>query len=182
MHIFAMVTLMQSSIDSPRELKTLFDTINEEHFDSFLDPPVLSWNSRFSTCAGRFQPGSRKHWVDFPPKIEIAQYLLQEKHAELLLYNTLGHEMIHYWLWTRRLPHGHTAEFYHKMELMGVSRYNSAPRKKFLYLYLCQTCRQEYPAQKQFAALACEACCKKYAHGKFDANYALVAQKAPKFG
>ena len=102
---------------------------------------------------------------------------MDESRALELIADTLGHEMIHYWLWVRRRPYGHTAEFLAKMRLMGVSRYNSVPKlRPHKYLYRCQQCLKDFPARKKLGPLACAECCKRYNHGKYDAKYRLVLQ------
>jgi predicted SprT family Zn-dependent metalloprotease len=156
------------------DLLAAFTEINAKFFDDFLDPPLLSWNSRLRSSAGRFVPGSRKFFREAPPGIEIASYLLEETQAKDLVYDTLAHEMIHYWLWVRRQPYGHTPEFYSKMKAMGVSRYNTVPRtRKYRYVYRCSECTKEFPARKRLGVLACADCCKKHAGGKFDARFKL---------
>ena len=116
------------------DLLEIFKQLNEKHFDGFLDPPVLRWNGRLRTASGRFFPGARQkkfglRAVARPPIIEVASYLLQESEGELHIRETLAHEMIHYWLWVRSRPHGHTDEFYAKMTEMGARRYNPVPRR-----------------------------------------------------
>jgi predicted SprT family Zn-dependent metalloprotease len=157
-------------------LQNIFDELNQQHFDGFLDPLPLSWNSRLRSSAGRFIPGSRKWFLDYPPKIEIANYLQTEPNALELIRDTLGHELIHYWLWVRRRPYGHTDEFYAKMRQMGVSRYNSVPRTRpYKWLYECHHCLEKFPARRRLArALACAKCCKKHAEGRYDIRYQLV--------
>ena len=160
------------------DLELIFLQINEKHFDGFLDPPALQWNSRLRSSAGRFFPGSRRGFIEFPAKIEIASYLIHEAQAQALIVDTLGHEMIHYWLWVRRRPYGHTPEFWTKMREMGVSRYNSVPRvRPFKYLYRCQECLKDFPARRKLGPLACAECCKLYNQGKYDPKYRLVLQK-----
>ncbi len=146
------------------------------HFDSFLDPPVLRWNSRLRTSAGRFIPGSRKFWSIRPAVIEIATYLLQEKESHFLILDTLSHEMIHYWLWTRSRAYGHTAEFLKKMKQMGVSRYNPVPKRRPpKYLYRCLECQTDFPARKKLKRnVACAACCNSKNAGKYDIRFRLV--------
>lgn len=156
------------------ELLSLFEQINHDFFDGFLDPPVLKWNSRLRSSAGRFLPGSRKFYREAPATIEVASYLLEEPAASALVADTLGHEMIHYWLWVRRRPYGHTPEFWDKMEAMGVSRYNTVPRARpYRYVYRCVGCRREFPARKRLGTLACAKCCKEFSNGKFDARFKL---------
>ena len=139
---------------------------------------MLSWNSRLRSSAGRFIPGRRKFFKQEPPTIELASYLLEEQQARDLIYDTLAHEMIHYWLWVRRKPYGHSAEFYTKMREMGVSRYNTVPRTRpFRYVYQCGGCRKEFPTKRRLGVLACSDCCKKHAAGKFDSRFTLELAK-----
>jgi predicted SprT family Zn-dependent metalloprotease len=159
-------------------LLTSFLEINNAHFDGFLDPPQLAWNSRLRTSAGRFIPGSRKFIMAFPPKIEIASYLSEEENAESLIYDTLAHEMIHYWLWVLKRPYGHTPEFLAKMKEMGVSRYNPVPRlRPYKYLYQCRICKKDFPARKKLGPLACASCCKQHAGGRYDPRFQLILSR-----
>ncbi|MGK5082421.1 SprT-like domain-containing protein [Bdellovibrionota bacterium FG-1] len=160
-------------------LLLVFEQINQKHFEGFMDPPVLRWNFRLRSSAGRFIPGSRKHLLDVPPVIEIASYLREEPEAEVLIADTLGHEMIHYWLWERRRPYGHTDEFWVKMCEMGVSRYNTVPRARpYRYLYRCAGCEKIYPARKRLGPLACAQCCKKHTKGRYDVRFQLYLDRS----
>lgn len=155
-------------------LDVIFEEINRKHFDGFLESPVLVWNSRLRSSAGRFIPGSRRWFREAPPKIEVASYLVEETKAEVLIRDTIAHEMIHYWLWVRRRPYGHTDEFYSKMEAMGVSRYNPVPRLRApKYMYRCPACLKDFPARRRLGVLACLECCRKEAKGKFDIRFKL---------
>jgi predicted SprT family Zn-dependent metalloprotease len=157
------------------DLNQLFREINQNHFEGFLDPISLQWNSRLRSCAGRFFPGSRKYFRTHPPRIEVALYLTEEENSLALIADTIAHEMIHYWLWARRKPYGHTAEFLSKMREMGVSRYNPVPRiRPYKYLYQCLSCKKDFPSRKRLGTLACAECCKKHSQGKYDARFKLV--------
>ncbi len=164
---------------SPKLLE-LFKEIDCAHFNSVLSSIprfnlVLGWNSRLRTAAGRFIPGSRKYPDLYPPKIEIASYLQEEEKSDELIYDTMAHEMIHFWLWLRRRPYGHTPEFIEKMKEMGVSRYNPVPRlKPFKYLYLCGNCQKSFPTRRRLGTLACAVCCKRFSNGKYDSRFKLV--------
>ena len=159
------------------KLQSLFDEINGTCFGGLLPLPQLSWNSRLRTTAGRFAPGRRKLLREIPPRIEIASYLLEEENGLAIIKDTLAHEMIHYWLWFRRRPHGHTAEFYAKMNELGVSRYNTVPRHRpYKYLYSCPSCMISFPARKRLRAMACRACCDKHTGGRYDKRFRLVAE------
>jgi predicted SprT family Zn-dependent metalloprotease len=171
---------------STHNLAEIFQRINEEFFDGFLDPPVLRWNSRLRSSAGRFIPGimpGHRKWLrevpPVPPTIEVASYLVEETNAALLIQDTVAHEMIHYWLWVRRLPYGHTAAFYEKMKLMGVSRYNPVPRTvSYKYVYRCGHCESEFPSRRKLGPLACAKCCRKHGRGQYDVRFKLEFARA----
>ena len=156
------------------DLIAVFEEVNRRHFDGFLDAPTIRWNSRLRSSAGRFIPGSRKFWRERPAVIEIASYLVGEARAAALIADTMAHEMIHFWLWIRRKPYGHTAEFLVKMRAMGVSRYNPVPcLRPFRYIYLCSACQKEFPTKRALGVLACAKCCKAYSSGRFDRRFEL---------
>lgn len=174
-------------VEGRPDLREVFYELNLQHFEGVLGRPDLLWNSRLRTVAGRFIPGRRLRGVGKEklgwmwnrglvrkPLIEIANYLCEEKNAEELVRDTMGHEMIHYWLWIRRRPYGHTSEFLKKMKEMGVSRYNTVPRNRpYRYQYRCPACFDITPARKILKNLACGACCKKHNRGQYDQRFRL---------
>jgi predicted SprT family Zn-dependent metalloprotease len=156
-------------------LPELFQALNEKYFAGTLPAIGLHWNSRLRSSAGRFFPGSRKWFKEYPPKIEIASYLLTLEDAEKHIRDTLAHELVHYWLWVRRRPYGHTAEFKVKLKEVGATRYNPVPQvRPPKYLYTCPSCEKEFSARRRLKGLACRACCKTHAGGKFDERFRLV--------
>lgn len=159
-------------------LEQVFERINRKYFDGFLEQPTLVWNSRLRSSAGRFIPGSRKYFLENPAIIELASYLLNETAAEKLIEDTIAHEMIHYWLWLRKRPYGHTDEFFAKMKLIGCSRYNTAPRlRPVRYIYHCASCEKPFPVKKILKNLACSECCRKYSNGKYDRRFQLLLRR-----
>ena len=157
------------------DLPEMFETLNRDCFAGVLSPLPITWNSRLRTTAGRFVSGHRKLFRQRPPRIEIASYLLEETNAEELIRDTLAHEMIHYWLWARRRPFGHTAEFYAKMRELGVSRYNPVPRQRpYKYLYKCPSCTKAFPARRRLALMACRTCCDEKSGGRYDSRFKLM--------
>ncbi len=170
---------MESCSTSADEiLFQLFEELNLKHFDGFLEMPKMRFNSRLRSSAGRFIPGSRKYFLQYPAMIEVASYLLQAPDPVKIIADVVGHEMIHYWLWVRRKPFGHNPEFWAKMRQMGVSRYNPAPRRRpYRYVYRCQGCGKEFYARRKLNALACAKCCKQYSDGRYDARFALVLDR-----
>jgi predicted SprT family Zn-dependent metalloprotease len=108
-----------------------------------------------------------------PAVIEIAEYLFEEE--ERHLRDTMAHEMIHYWLWVRRRPYGHTAEFLAKMRQIGATRYNPVPRlKPARYLYRCPQCAKDTAVRRRLGDVACLVCCRAHARGKYDARFRLM--------
>ncbi|HUP57987.1 MAG TPA: SprT-like domain-containing protein [Bdellovibrionota bacterium] len=166
---------------SPAEidLPAIFQRINLQHFDGFLELPELRWNSRLRSSAGRFITGGRSRFgYSRPAVIEIAFYLLGEKDADSHIADTMAHEMIHYWLWVRRRPWGHTAEFLAKMRIMGVKRYNTIPKQRpHKYAYRCPGCEKEFLARKRLGVLACQRCCREHSGGRYDARFKLYLHR-----
>lgn len=150
------------------DLVRMFTEWNLKSFEGMLPIPELRWNSRLKTSAGRFMPKRGRSII------EIASYLLEEENAESLIRDTLGHELIHYWLWERRRPYGHTAEFHQKMNEIGVSRYNTVPRHRpFKYCYFCAHCEQKIWVRRRMKGAACAACCNLHAGGSYHPRYVL---------
>lgn len=153
------------------DLVSYFHSLNEQHFQNQLPIPRLSWNNRFQTTAGRFIPGRQKK--NELACIEIASYLIQEKEASDLIQQTLGHEMIHYWLWINKKPYGHTRLFLIKMREMGVPRYNPVPRSKKKYTYQCPHCLKVFFSSKNLIRYACGTCCRYFSSGKYDPRFII---------
>jgi predicted SprT family Zn-dependent metalloprotease len=180
------------------DLQQIFEYLNTQFFEGVLEFPKVTWNSRLRSSAGRFIPGSKKpstragllrhFWAQMSnssghggegrgvrlPTIEVASYLLEEEGSSDLIQDTLAHEMIHYWLWTRGQPYGHTPEFYLKMREIGCSRWNPVPRvRPYRYEYSCPSCLKVFPARKKLGKLACLECCKRHSDGRYDPRFRL---------
>jgi hypothetical protein len=150
------------------DLVRFFTEWNLRSFEGELPIPEIRWNPRLKTSAGRFIPDRTRSII------EVASYLCEEKNAEHLIRDTIGHEMIHFWLWQKRLPYGHTPLFHEKMEEIGVSRYNTVPRHRpFKHCYECRSCGQKIFVRKRLRMAACAACCNQHAEGKFHPSYKL---------
>ena len=111
-------------------LENFFHELNQIHFNGTLPLPELEWNSRLSSTAGRFCPGSRNPLRPRRPKIEIASYLKSLKEGSLHIRDTVLHEMIHYYLWHQGRPCGHTEEFHAIMKKVGAKRWNPVPKDR----------------------------------------------------
>jgi predicted SprT family Zn-dependent metalloprotease len=154
------------------ELESIFQDLNRIHFEAELPLPRLNWNSRLSSAAGRFCPGR----VSLGQKalIEIASYLKGIDGGIDHIRDTMLHEMIHYWLWHKKRPYGHTAEFRQIMRRTGAKRYNPVPKlRPVKYRYQCPECLVTVPARRRLADVACAACCKKFNAGVYSKKYRL---------
>jgi len=164
-------------------LQAAFQRVNSWGFSGELPLIRLSWNSRLRSSAGRFFSGSPL-WRDpqgrpliperLAPRIEIASYLLKQERAAELIVDTMAHEMIHFWLWYRRKPFGHTALFHRKLKELGASRYNTVPqRQNYKYIYECPRCLGRFPTRRRLSNVACLKCCRVFASGRFDSRFRL---------
>jgi len=161
-------------------LETLFHELNQQHFAGELPLPNLRWNSRLSSSAGRFCPGSRNPLRPRKPEIEVATYLKALPDGEIHIRDTILHEMVHYVLWHRQRPYGHTPEFRRILKSVGARRYNPVPKTRpYKHWYQCLGCKKLVPARRKIAQSACSACCKKYSGGKYSERFRLVPAAAP---
>jgi predicted SprT family Zn-dependent metalloprotease len=161
------------------DLTPYFDRINLRHFEGLLEPIELKWNRRLSKASGRFFPLRKRMGYRLEPSIELASFLTLRPDFELQIENTLGHEMIHYWLWLRGQPYGHTAEFIRKMQQMGVSRYNRVhPERVARYRYSCPVCEAGVDSSKILKGnIACSQCCAKHSAGRYDPRFKMIRVK-----
>jgi predicted SprT family Zn-dependent metalloprotease len=154
-------------------LETIFRELNEAHFGSGLPPPLLRWNSRLSSTAGRFCPGSRIRLR--PAVIEVAAYLRELADGEMHVRDTVLHEMIHYYLWHSGKPYGHTEEFHRILRKVGAKRYNPVPKiRPYKHWYECPGCRKRVPTRRKINGSACMDCCKTHSNGYYDRRFRLV--------
>lgn len=150
------------------------------HFSGELPLPTLTWNSRLSSSAGRFCPGSRNPLRPRAPEIEVATYLRNLPDGEAHIRDTLLHEMVHYILWHRQRPHGHTPEFHQILKRVGARRYNPVPKLRAAkHWYHCPGCRIVIPARRKITNSACAPCCKKYNGGHYAERFRLIPGSAP---
>lgn len=155
-------------------LENLFQQLNREHFSEKLPLPLLRWNPRLRTSAGRFSPGSRNPLRPRNPLIEVASYLRELEGGDKHIRDTLLHEMVHYLLWHEKKPYGHTPEFHSILKKVGASRYNPVPKlSPVKYWYVCGHCRVRIPARRKLSDTACLACCEKWNGGRFSSRYLL---------
>jgi SprT-like protein len=156
-------------------LENLFQELNREYFAGELPVPELLWNSRLSTTAGRFCPGSRKLFRERKPFIEVAAYLRSRADGAEHIRDTMLHEMVHYYLWHQKKPYGHTPEFHAILKRVGGTRYNPVPIERApKHFYECPSCHVRFPTKRKLGDVACAICCKNLNRGKFSEKFLLV--------
>jgi predicted SprT family Zn-dependent metalloprotease len=110
--------------------------LNAQHFGGILRAHRIVFNRRLTSVAGRIAYRARA--------IELSAPLLS-RHPDHL-EGTLLHEMVHAWLYERRLPTGHGRHFRRKMREVGLtSIYHYMPvqsrrRSTRCYLLVCPRC------------------------------------------
>jgi SprT protein len=134
----------------------------------------VEWNSRLRTCAGRAD--TRRWLISLNPRLtdhgteEIERTVLHEL-AHLLAQFRAGRR--------RLLPHG--VEWQKACDDLGIpgeARCHNLPfkiqRLPPRYHYRCPHCARNFPrVRKLRRKIACLACCRQYANGKFDRRYQL---------
>lgn len=161
-------------------LVQIFRELNGVHFEASLPEPVLEWNSRLRSSAGRFTPGSRNLIRPRAAKIEIASYLRELSDGERHIRDTLLHEMIHFFLWHGKKPYGHTPEFHAIMKRVGATRYNPVPKlRPVKHWYECPGCQTRFPARRKLQPSACAPCCRKWNQGEYSERFLLRIVEGP---
>lgn len=155
-------------------LEQIFHELNQLHFGGSLPLPKLLWNQRLRSSAGRFSPGSTHLLKPRAPTIEVASYLKELPDGTFHTKDTMLHEMVHYYLWHKKRPYGHTPEFNQILRRVGARRYNPVPKLgPVKYWYKCPNCAEKIPAKRKLSLSACAPCCKKYNKGEFSHKFIL---------
>jgi SprT protein len=134
----------------------------------------VEWNKRLRSCAGRAD--TKRLLISLNPRLA--------DHGEDEIERTLRHELAHllaqFRAGRRRIP-PHGAAWRKACKDLGIpgeARCHNLPfeirRLLRRYNYKCPKCARDFPrARKLRRTIACLACCRKYARGKFDRRYRL---------
>ncbi len=144
------------------ELHRLFWTLNYRHFGGILPPIELRFSGRLKTTGGQYFRRPLR-------LIQISTRYLDFENAWAEIEDTLGHEMVHYWLDYQNLPCGHTPLFRQKMQQCGFQRYSRLTPVKAKYLYECPGCRLKYFRRRK-GTWSCGPCSGK----RFNPSYKLL--------
>lgn len=116
-----------------QRLIELFWDLNFRHFGGILPPTTVTFSGRLKTTGGQYFRSPHK-------QIQVStRYLSMEKPWDEIT-DTLGHEMIHYWLDFLGKPCGHTPEFRRKLQECGFNRYSRLTPVRARYVYICPSC------------------------------------------
>jgi len=147
-------------LPSVGELYLLFDQLNHKYFGGSLPRVEIKYSGRM-LIAGSYTPKLRvikmgkKYHLIFPDEIE----------------DTLKHEMIHI------LYPKHDAKFKAVAAGIGASvkaTYHPDLRAPHKYLYICPSCKKEYPRRKKLRMASCGKCS---INNRFDPKFKLKLKK-----
>jgi len=123
--------------DLVHKLHTLFWELNGQHFGGILPPPELRFSARLKSTGGQYFKKPKR-------LIQISTRYLQMERPWDEIRDTLGHEMVHYWLDFLGKPCGHTREFRVKLHSCGFNRYSRLTPLHAKYVYICPQCQVPY--------------------------------------
>ena len=119
------------------QLVSLFWELNHLHFAGILPPVDIRFSGRLRTTGGQFFRKPQR-------LIQISTRYFEMERAWDEIRDTLGHELVHYWLDFLGRPCGHTAEFRAKLKECGFNRYSRLRPVNARYLYICPGCNVQY--------------------------------------
>lgn len=130
----------------------------------------LRLSHRLVGKAGYYNPSERlivlsRPYADHYGESEVLATLLHE----------LVHHRVHLTFGNRVRPHGQ--EFRAEMLRVGCPRYCYDTTRLKRLLFVCPSCGREFGRERRppRSGIACGPCCKRYAGGRFDARFRLVA-------
>jgi len=174
------------------DLQNLYRALNDEFFENFLPPCKIVWSRQLTRAAGNIDVRARV--------IKLSAPILSDAFASTVLTaptfcvcgvdcdnrddairEILKHEMIHLWLFEKKLPHGHTSEFRIKAREMGQEKIRheiAVPARTSGWEYSCAHCGTKFLRRRRYGrAVACSKCCDKYGSGKFDPRFQLKGKR-----
>ena len=135
-------------LPSEADLQLLFARLNYEHFNGEIPDCRIRYNSRFSNSAGRIT------YTAWPVLIELSPKHF-EKYPQAL-EETLLHEMVHAWCYSKFRDTGHSAIFKKKGREVGLgSIYHDMGNMRPLnesskrYILRCEHCAFEVLRRKK---------------------------------
>lgn len=161
-----------NAIPDVRDLQTWAAEIAARHFGRPFDGRVV-WAPRLRYRAGDYAPATRTIRLSLP---YFRRYGADEARRILL------HELCHWWLFAHGIRHREDAPVFqellrlHGAPAKGRPMPRSRPRRT--HLYVCPACGARYQYRRR-VDYACGHCCRKWAGGRYDARFRLVAVREP---
>lgn len=152
--------MKRNEIDA--QLRALFWNLNAKHFGMILPPIDLRFSGRLKTTGGQYF--KRPHRL-----IQISTRYLQLENSWNEVADTLGHEMVHYWLDFIGEPCGHTPNFRRKLHECGFQRYSRLTPIRARFIYACPACGTKYHRRKR-GVWSCGPCSGK----RFNRAFQLI--------
>jgi predicted SprT family Zn-dependent metalloprotease len=103
-------------------LYTLFDKLNQTHFEATVPLCRIKWSDRIGTGKNyhRFADFTVFQDKQFLPVIRLSKNLLAAESLKRIS-EVIFHEMTHIWLWNNQKPWGHTPEFHEKAKTFNFA-------------------------------------------------------------
>ena len=174
------------------ELQTLYQSLNAEYFDGELPPCKIIWSRQLTRAAGNIEVRARVIKMSTPILVGAFQTasLFAPEYSVCgvrcdnsldAIREILKHEMIHLWLYEKRLPHGHSAQFRAKAREIGQAKTRhdiALPSRTSGWEYSCGHCLTVFQRRRRYGrAVACGKCCEKWGNGKFDGRFKLKGRR-----
>jgi predicted SprT family Zn-dependent metalloprotease len=155
---------LRRPLPTESDLQLVFARMNATHFAGEIPAHRIVYNARLKSVAGRI--------TYRPPVIELSAALHGAHPGNI--EQTLLHEMVHAWLYARRLPCGHGRQFRRKMGEVGLtSIYHPMPvphpRSHRRYVLECLVCGVRLLRKRRPGAVSCARCYP----ARFNARFAM---------
>ncbi len=153
------VTKTPTELPTVAELYRIYDELNFRYWNGKLPAVTIQYSSRMLS-AGSYTPHNKL--------IKLGRKYHQLFPAEIV--DTLKHEMIHI------LHFYHDAAFKREAERVGTTvkaTYHPSLQRPPKFIYVCPSCKHEYPRHKRLRMHSCGACSR----GRFDPRFKLQLRK-----
>jgi len=144
-----------------RQLMSLFWELNFRHFAGVLPPIEVRFSGRLKTTGGQYFRKPRR-------LIQVSTRYLSMANSWKEIADTLGHEMVHYWLDFHGRPCGHNTAFWIKLNECGFQRYSRLTPVNARYVYKCPSCKVPYYRRRR-GVWSCGPCSGQ----RFNSKYKL---------
>ena len=146
----------------------IFEMFNEAYFSCHIPMPHIRLSTRMTRCAGKVFLHSWEMLLSIP---------YHDRYGwDNELWDTVGHETVHLWLWKIGHNPNHTPEFKRIAAHVGVDvSAKPMPQAPARYLYGCPKCNKRTLKRRRYTRdTACGRCCRQYNGGKYSSRFRLI--------